>query len=454
MLKKLEEYLEKFLLRSDSEDKEFLPPAVEILEKPPSPAGRKLVWAIVILFVLAVLWAFVGEIDEVVVARGKVIPIGYTKVLQAEDKGIVKRILVQEGQQVKEGDLLMELDRTMSESDLNALKKEISYYDINIRRIMAELSNKPFMIEAGAASQYDSKDLIQQMSLYQSRQSEKTAKLEFYDAQIRQRDDGVRVAESSLEKYRQLLAIAREREENLRAIVEEGAISKYTYLEYKGKRIELEQNVSMNLSQLSAARADASAARQQKAQYLAEWNRQLQEELINSRKQYNTLQESQRKAELKNKLIEIKSPVDGAVHRLDIHTVGAVVTAAQALMEVVPKGTPMEVEAWMENKDVGFVFPDMPVEVKVDAFNFQKFGTIKGKVREISPDAIEDKERGQIYRVMVSMEEEKLHTSDNRDLPVYPGMTVSAEIKTRKKKIIDFFLEPFQTYKSEALRER
>lgn len=451
MLKKIEKYLEKFLIRSDSEDKEFLPPAVEILETPPSPMGRMLVWAVLGLFVLVLLWSFIGEIDEVVVARGKVIPIGYTKVLQSEDKGIVKRILVQEGQKVKKGELLMELDRTMSESDLNALKKEISYYDINIRRILAELADKPFMPETGTG--FDPMDMAQQMSLYQSRQSEKRAKMEFYDAQIRQKEDSVRVAESSLEKYRQLLSIAREREQNLQEIVEQGAISKYTYLEYKGKRIELEQNVSMNISQLSGARADASAARQQKAQYLAEWNRQLQEELINCRKQYNTLKESERKAELKNKLIEIKSPVDGAVHKLDIHTVGAVVQEAQGLMQVVPEGTPMEVEAWMENKDIGFVNPGMPVEIKIDTFNFQKFGTLKGKVREISPDAIEDKDRGPLYRVMVSMDEEKLHM-DNRDLQVYPGMSVSAEIKTRKKRIIDFFLEPFQTYKNEALRER
>lgn len=451
MLKKLEEYMEKFLLRADTEDKEFLPPAVEILEKPPSPAGRVLIWVILCLFLLAILWSFIGEIDEVVVARGKVIPIGYTKVLQSEDKGIVKRILVQEGQKVKEGDLLMELDRTMSESDLNALKKEIAYYNTNIRRIMAELEDKPFMPEAG--SPVDSKDFVQQMSLYRSRQSEKKAKMEYYDAQIRQKEDSVRVAESSLVKYKELLAIARERETNLKEIVEVGAISKYTYLEYKGKRIELEQNVNMNISELSAAQAEAKAARQEKAQYQAEWNRQLQEELINSRKQYNSLKESERKAELKNKLIEIKAPVDGAVHKLDIHTVGAVVTEAQPLMEVVPEGTPMEVESWMENQDVGFVLPGMPVEIKVDAFNFQKFGTLKGKVREISPDAIEDKERGQLYRVMVSLDEEKLHM-DNRDLQIYPGMAVSAEIKTRKKRIIDFFLEPFQTYKSEALRER
>ena len=451
MLKKIEKYLEKILIRSDSEDKEFLPPAVEILETPPSPMGRMLVWSVLALFVLVILWSFIGEIDEVVVARGKVIPIGYTKVLQSEDKGIVKRILVQEGQKVKQGELLMELDRTMSESDLNALKKEIAYYAIYIRRILAELENKHFV--PGAGGEADPGDFSRQMSLYNSRQSEKTARLEFYDAQIRQKEDSVRVAESSLEKYRQLLAIAREREQNLKEIVEEGAISKYTYLEYKGKRIELEQNVSINLSELSAAKAEASAARQQKAQYMAEWNRQLQEELISCRKQYNTLKESERKAELKNKLIEIKSPVDGAVHKLDIHTVGAVVQEAQGLMQVVPEGTPMEVEAWMENKDIGFVRTDMPVEIKVDTFNFQKFGTIKGKVREVSPDSIEDKDRGPLYRVMVSLEEEKLHM-DNKDLQIYPGMTVSAEIKTRKKRIIDFFLEPFQTYKNEALRER
>ncbi len=451
MRKKIEKWLEQFLIRSDTDDKEFLPPAVEILESPPSPMGRMLVWAVLALFVLVILWSFIGEIDEVVVARGKVIPIGYTKVLQSEDKGIVKRILVQEGQKVKEGDLLMELDRTMSESDLNALKKEIAYYDTNIRRIIAELEDKPFLPDTD--SPLDSKDFIQQVSLYRSRQSEKKAKLDYYDAQIRQKEDSVRVAKSSLIKYRQLLSIAREREAKLKEIVEQGAISKYTYLEYKGKRIELEQNVEMNISQLSGAKAEASAARQERAQYRAEWNRQLQEELINSRKQYNTLKESERKAELKNKLIEIKSPVDGAVHKMDIHTVGAVVQTAQGLMEVVPEGTPMEVEAWMENKDVGFVSTRMPVEIKVDTFNFQKFGTLKGTVREISPDAIEDKDRGPLYRVMVSLEEEKLHT-DNRDLQIYPGMAVSAEIKTRKKKIIEFFLEPFQTYKNEALRER
>lgn len=452
MIRQFLDYMESLLKKTDTNDKEFLPSAVEVLEKPPSSAGRLLIWAIAILFFVVIIWSFIGEIDEVVVARGKVIPIGYTKVLQSEDKGIVKRILVQEGSKVKEGQLLMELDRTMSESDLNALKKDLIHYDMVIKRAEAELQNKPFVVKVGSNREL-LRDYSQQKSLYDTRQMEKRAKLQFYDAQIRQKEDNMQTARSSLYKYQQLLAIAKEREESLRKIVDVGAISKYTYLEYKGHRIELEQNVQMSISELSAANAECMASRQEKAQYVAEWNKQLQEELIDSRKQYNTLSEQLRKASLKNQLIEIKAPVNGSVNKLDIHTVGAVVKEAEPLMEVVPEGTPMEIEAWMENKDIGFVTLDMPVEIKVDAFNFQKFGTLTGKVREISPDAIEDKERGQLYRVMVSLDEEKLYM-DNRELAIYPGMAVSAEIKTRKKRIIDFFLEPFQTYKNEALRER
>lgn len=206
-------------------------------------------------------------------------------------------------------------------------------------------------------------------------------------------------------------------------------------------------------AQLSAAETDVKASLQEKAQFQAEWSRQLQEELLNCRKEYQELKQAERKADLKNRLIAIKAPVDGIVHQLEIHTQGAVVQAAETLLSVVPEGTPMEIEAWMENKDIGFVHPEQDVEVKVEAFNFQKFGVLHGKVREISADSIEDKQRGQIYRVMVSLDTEKLYM-DKKELPIYPGMNVSAEIKTRKKRIIDFFLEPFQTYKSEALRER
>ncbi|MCQ2359477.1 MAG: HlyD family type I secretion periplasmic adaptor subunit [Phascolarctobacterium sp.] len=447
MLKKLENWLDKL----NMDEKEFLPPAIEILDKPPSPMGRVLIWVIIGIFFITLLWACVGEIDEVVVARGKVIPKGYTKTLQAEDKGIVRNILVKNGDRVTKGQILMELDRTVSESDLNAVKKNIAFYELNIERINAELENRPLIIPAD--KDYDEKDRLQQQSLYNSKMMEKNAKTEYFDSQIRQKQDAVMVARASLEKNRQLLAIASDRAESSERLYKENAVGRFQMLEYRAARIELEQNVSMGRAQLSAAESDVLSATGAKAQFIAEWNKNLQQEMLGCRKELTTLKEQERKAELKNTLIEIKAPVAGTVHQMDIHTLGAVVREAQGLLAIVPEGTPMEVEAWMENKDVGFVHEGQKVEVKVDAFNFQKFGVLPGEVREISADAIEQKEGQQVYRVMVKLEQEKLGT-DNKKLSVYPGMNVSAEIKTRKKKIIDFFLEPFQTYKSEALRER
>ena len=451
MFEKFRRNIEKYLEKSEMKDYDFYPPATEILRKPPSPAGRILVWVILALFLVAFVWAFIGEIDEVVVAKGKVIPVGHTKVLQAEDKGIVKNILVKNGQHVKKGETLLELDPTYSESDLQALKKNIAFYELNMERINAELSGQPFVIKSSI--QADDKDRNQQLNLYNSRKQEKQAKLDYYNAQINQKRDAVQVAYAALSKNEQQFVLAKNKEDSTQKLWEENAIGYFQVLDYRGQRIEYEQNIKMIRAQLSAAETDVKASLQEKAQFQAEWSRQLQEELLNCRKEYQELKQAERKADLKNRLIAIKAPVDGIVHQLEIHTQGAVVQAAETLLSVVPEGTPMEIEAWMENKDIGFVHPEQDVEVKVEAFNFQKFGVLHGKVREISADSIEDKQRGQIYRVMVSLDTEKLYM-DKKELPIYPGMNVSAEIKTRKKRIIDFFLEPFQTYKSEALRER
>lgn len=451
LFNKLNKKIEKFLSRFNQDDKEFLPPSVEILEKPPSPGGRVLIYVIISLFVIALAWACIGEIDEVVVAEGKVIPSGYTKTLQSEDKGIVSKINVKNGDHVTEGQVLMTLDPTVTEADLNTLKKDIAYYELNLERVLAELSNKPFIIPDNP--NYNEKDKMQQMALYESRVAEKNAKVNYYDAQINQKQDVVNVNRASLNKNEALFAIARDKEKTVEELEKKDAVGHFTVLQYRSERIELEQNIAMGKAGLSAAITDVNAARQAKAQYLAEWNKELQGEMLDFRKQYNTLKENERKAELKNRLIEIKAPVSGAVHQLEIHTLGAIVREAEVLMNIVPDGTHMEVEAFIANKDVGFVHPGMNVEIKVETYNFQKFGVLSGKVREISPDSIEDKERGRIFRVMVDMEDNALHY-DNKNLKVYPGMSVSAEIKTRKKKVIDFFLEPFQTYKSEALRER
>ena len=435
---KIQEWLDNL----DYDEKEFFPPSLEVLETPPNPVGRMILKFIIGLVFCALVWSFIGEIDEVAVADGRIVPMGYTKTLQAEDKGIVHRILVHNGQHVNEGDILVELDRTVSESDLNAVKKRIAFHEMAMERLTAEQENRLPKFSKDC----DEKDRKQQERLYKNHVTEKKAKLAVYDADIVQRQQELNAAHTALEKTSVLLNIARERAAGAKKLWEENGISRFNYMDYQGRMIELEQSVETTKARIIAAKSEIESANFKKQEFLAEWERQLQEELLDNRKEYDVLKETERKAELKNKLIQVKAPVSGIVHQMEIHTIGAVVKEAQPLLAVVPDGTKMQVEAWVNNEDIGFIKVGQDVEIKVGTFNFQKFGVVKGKVQEISPDAVETKEGVLQYKAIIEMEDTKL--------ALLPGMKISAEIKTRKKRIIDFFLEPFKTYKSEALRER
>lgn len=442
---------EKFIQSLETDDKEFLPVAIEVLEKPPSPMGRLLIWFVLLLLIVALAWAFLGNIDEVAVAQGKIIPKGYTKVIQAEDKGIVKNINVKNGQKVKSGEILLELDPTVTETDLNSVRKEIAYYRLNIERINAELTSKPFNITDKKG--FDAKDLSAQLSLYQSRQAEKNSRLELLDAQIRQSSNEAQVIAADLQKNIELLKIAQEREQMVEKLHQQDAVAYFTVLGYRSSRVEIEQNMRAANANYEKATAAILATKVSRQSYLAEHTRELQEQLALYRKELMRLEETERKAAQKNRLIQIISPVAGIVHSLNIHTIGAVVTEAQAILMIVPEETEFEVEAWLENKDSGFVKMGQEVEIKVESYSFQKFGVLKGLVKEIGADSIEDPNKGRLYKIIVSLEDNKLSRAE-QELKIGPGMNVTAEIKTRQKRVIDFFLEPIQKYKSEALRER
>ena len=166
-------------------------------------------------------------------------------------------------------------------------------------------------------------------------------------------------------------------------------------------------------------------------------------------------QEELKKAEEKNRLAKILAPVDGRVGQLALHTVGGVVTEAQALLTVVPDDVTLEVEAWVSNKDIGFVMQNQRAEVKVETYNFQKYGTFDATVREVSPDAAKqtEKDTEYKYRVLLSLDRSSVKMVE-REAQLAPGMAATAEIKIRQKRIIEFFLDPFRKQTSEALRER
>lgn len=433
------------------EDTEFLPAALEVIETPPSPVGRKLLWTLFTLVIGITLWAFIGFVDEVAIAPGKLIPIGNVKTIQAEDKGVVKGIYVKEGQRVGKGELLIELDTTFTAADLTRIKKEVAYYSLEIDRLMAEQDEKAFTPKK--YPDLEEKDIDFQMRLYQSRFLEYNTKISSAQFNVMQNEAALQSAKANYTKLVGLFQIAKEKEQRIERLVSENAIATFVLFDHQAKRLELEKDIEGQKSEISRLEWAVAQSKDVVAGIKAERIRDITNKLVDDRKLVQGYMEELKKAEEKNRLSHIVAPIDGRVSQLAVHTVGGVVTAAQPLLTVVPYDAEIQVEAWVANKDIGFVQKGQIAEVKVETFSFQKFGTILGEVVEISPDAIEDKEKGRVYRVLLSLDKKSFLVND-REVALVPGMTATGEIKIRKKRIIEFFLDPFRQYQSEALRER
>ncbi|MGL5268959.1 MAG: HlyD family type I secretion periplasmic adaptor subunit [Selenomonadaceae bacterium] len=433
------------------EEIEFLPAALEVVEMPPSPVGRKVLWTLFMLLLVVFIWVMIGQVDEVAVATGKIIPNGQVKTVQAEDKGVVKQIYVSEGQLVKKGEPLIDLDTTITAADVKRLRQQVAYFSLDLDRLTAEQNHQPFIPKA--YPDLEPKDIAFQQNLYQSRLQEYNTKLAVASSTKMQNEANLRSSRAGYQKMMEQYAIAREQAERVEKLAAEEAISTFVMFDYQTKRIELEGNIRSQEAEISRMEWSITEAQKQIENVEAERSREIMTSIVDDRQKLSGFTEELKKAEEKDRLSHITAPIDGRVSRLDIHTVGGIVTPAQALMEIVPDEAVMQVEAWVENKDIGFVQPGQEAEVKVETFNFQKFGTIDANVVEVSPNAVEDKEKGRVYRVLMDFDKNSFNVN-GKDVAISSGMTATGEIKIRKKRIIEFFLDPFRQYKSEALRER
>lgn len=434
------------------EEIEFLPAALEIVETPPSPLGRLIIWSLISLFVIALVWACIGQVDEVAVAPGKVIPSGYTKTIQSFDTGVVRTIHVKNGSRVQPGDVLIELDTTFTAADLARQIKEQAYYKLEVARLLAEQQGLAFVPspDLGASSQ----DIQYQIQLYKSRQDEYQAKLAAAEQAVRQAEAALTTIQATREKLSQQLEISSEQENKMKELVDIGGIGKFQYLEYRKERIGIQQDLAAQTSELVKANHTLLQSIETLNNVKGEHDRDIMQKLVDDRRQLQAVEEDLRKAQEKNRLSTIISPIAGSVQQLAITTVGGVVTPAQNLMLVVPEGAQMEVEAWVANKDIGFLYAGQNAEIKFETFNFQKYGTLNAELIEISRDAVEDKDKGLIYRALLRTTVDYFDLANGRTVAISPGMAVTAEIKTRQKRIIEYFLDPFIKYRSEGLRER
>jgi len=203
------------------EELQFLPAALEIIETPPSPIGRALTWLLMALFTIALIWSIVGRIDEVAVAQGRVVPSGFTNVVQAEDSGIVSRIHVENGSRVRQGDILIELDTVMTEADVTRLTQERDFYQLTLMRLAAEEGMEPFT--PARLRHISPLERERQMRLYQSRMEDYRSRLSVAQKSIAQAEEQVRQARIVRQRFATQVTMAREREERVRIVARANA---------------------------------------------------------------------------------------------------------------------------------------------------------------------------------------------------------------------------------------
>ena len=440
--------------REEAQETEFMPAILEVTETPPSPVGRLVMWSILALLAVGLIWAFVGTINEVAVATGKVIPTGQVKTIQVKNKGIIKEINVKEGQHVEEGEVLVVLDTTTTDADNASLKKRAAYYKLDIERLEAELKGAPF--QPAPDAELETSDLLAEKNLYQSRTTQYRSEVASARNAVSQKQAALAAEEMNYEKYAGMLAIAVDKENRLQQLVKENAIAEFQLLEQTSQRINLEETTNAQRDMVAKARAELAEAQSRLATVDSGYRKDIMTSLVESRKQYLAYQEEIKKADENQRLATVTAPCSGRVYNLAVHTEGGIVTDAQPLMMIVPDGTGLEFEVWADNKDIGFIKEGQEAEVKVSTFNFQKFGMVKAVVDEIGADAYSDKtdvERNKKYRLTLNILQDDINIFGQK-ADLTPGMEVTAEIKIKEKRIIDFFLDPFRRYTSEALRER
>jgi hemolysin D len=429
---------------------EFLPAALEIVETPPSPIGRALLWIIVSFFVIAITWSVIGRVDEVAVAPGKVIPSGYTKVIQAEDKGIVRKLNVTNGTRVKAGDVLIELDTIATEADMSRLTKERDFYLLDLARLSAERENKQFVPPDGVGTP---EERLQQKELSRARTIEFRSRMDALRQQVLIARSALDNSVKQKEKFEGILPIASDQRKRTEELAQDGTVSLFEHQNYLRQEIEIKQDLLAQEAEVERNRRAVTEAEMEAKRAESEWQSEISSRIVDDRKQLQAIEEELIKAEEKNRLSRITAPIDGTVQQLEIHTLGAILTPAQPLMLVVPEGEKIEFEVWLENRDIGFVYAGQEAEIKVETFGFQKYGTLDAVVKSVATEAKEDEKRGLIYQAFLETSRDYYIVND-REVSLLPGMSVTGEIKIRRKRIIEYFLDTFRKYTSEALRER
>lgn len=431
--------------RRMADEAAFLPAALSLQETPVHPAPRRLATVLIVLFVAALTWAVFGEIDIVAVAPGRIVVSERTKLVQPLERSVVKRVLVKDGDRVVVGQALVELDPTAATADRSNMEEQVKSNESDVVRARALLGMLGNPAANGAPVKGDAQ--------MQAEWADITARLAKFSAEINRRQAEIATVREGATKLETTLPLARQREEDFRKLADQGFMAHHAGQDRTRERIELERDLATQRARLVEAQAALKETENSRASYIAEVRRSLHDREAQADLKRAQAAQEQVKAIQRERLTTLTAPVDGVVQQLAVHTAGGVATEAQALMVIVPEGAQVTAEITLENKDIGFVAVGQDAEVKLETFSYTRYGTLGAKVLTVTADAVADEKRGAIFPAILRLKATTLDV-DGKRVRLTPGMNLTAEIKTGRRRVIEFLLSPIQRAGRESLRER
>ncbi len=436
---------------------DFAPDLLAIQERPPARLPRALLLTVAALVGLLLLWAVFAKLDIIATADGRLVPLTFTKVVQPAEAGVVSEILVQEGDRVVPGQLLMRLDARLSQTDTQALGREVALKALTLRRVAAELADRPLLPGKG-----DDADLFSRV------ESQFRARRQAYFDGLAQEAEALNKARADLQAARQLqdklmqtLPGYRQSAQAYRQLVQEGFVGELAANDKSREALEKEQDLKVQEATVQSLRAAIAQSEQRMASLRSQYRSQLENERMETLAVLNRSGQDLEKARLRADQLEIRAPNAGVVKDLATTTRGAVVAAGALLMNIVPQNEPLQAEVQLKNEDMGFVAVGQAVRVKVAAYPFQTYGLLEGRVALVSADAADPRQTPQgqppvlTYRAIVQLNSNQLASAATGErLALSSGMGVIAEIHQGRRSVMEYLLSPVRKLGQEAARER
>jgi hemolysin D len=437
-------------------ESEFLPATLALRDTPVHPAPRVAMSAILGLLVIAISWACLGSVDVVATAPGKIIPSGDVKSIQSQSTAVVTAIHVKNGQRVTRGEALIDLDATdatadaaHTQSDLFATRDEIARAQAMLEAIdHHHLPTWPADPSLGTAVTQRA-----EMNVLDGEYANYVSNLRKMQADVAQSVASLHETEEEIRKLEGLLPIEQRKEEDYAELIAKGYVGKHEYYDEQQSVIQIQEDLAAQKAKRMETLAAQESASHKRDAYVDDARRTWLEKIHDDKQKVAGMVQDLVKANEQRRLMHLTAPVDGTVQQLAVHTVGGVVTPAQTMLTLVPDHQTLLVEAIVDNQDIGFIKDGQHAEIKVETFPFARYGTLHGTVVQVSNDAKQDDKLGLIFTAEVALSQDTMQIDDRR-IRLTPGMAVTAEIKTGRRRIISYLMSPLVQNVSESLHER